>query len=79
MILSTLNDTQNLFNSRLLTKVVAIFTPEIYWLTESCDIAPSNLNDRSVYGKIRNAMKTTIAFNIILSFCFLFCIFFYLI
>ena len=45
MIPSTLNDPQNLFDSRLLTETVTTFPPEIYWLTESCDIAPCDLND----------------------------------
>ena len=45
MIPSTLNDPQNLFDSRLLTVAVAVFTPEIYWSTESCDITPCDLND----------------------------------
>ena len=60
MITSTLNDPQNLFDSQLLTEAVVIFTPEIYWLTESCDIAPCDLNDERFTEKYGNAMKTTI-------------------
>ena len=45
MIPSTVNDLQNLFDSRLLTEAVATFPPEICWLTESYDIAPCDLND----------------------------------
>ena len=53
MIPSTLNDPQDLFDSRLLTEAVAIFTPEIYWLTESCNKAPCDLNDERFTEKIR--------------------------
>ena len=54
MIPSTLNNPQNLFDSRLVTKVVTIFPPEICWLTESCDLAPCDLNDERFTEKIRN-------------------------
>ena len=53
MIPSTLNDLQKLFDSRLLTEVVAIFMPEICWLTESCDIARCDLNDERFMEKIQ--------------------------
>ena len=61
MIPSSLNDPQNLFDSRLLTEAVAVFKPDIYWLTESCDIAPCDLNDERFMEKYGNTMKTTMA------------------
>ena len=60
MIPSTLNDPQNLFDSWLLTEAVAKFRPVIYWLTESCDIAPCDLNDERFTENYGNAMKTAI-------------------
>ena len=59
MIPSTLNDPQNLFDSWLLPEVIATFSPEIYWLTESCDTAPCDLNDKRFTEKYGIAMKTT--------------------
>ena len=63
MISSTLNDPQNLFDSRLLTEVVAAFPPDIYWLTESYNLVLCDLNDERFTEKYGITMKTTIHFK----------------